>query len=465
MKKYIIILITISFIPINLMSRDCLKVAWQQYKNHEYQQAIVSINSCLDEIISDGKPEEMDYAFYGLSNNYKKLGEIDSALKYILIAHDLEKKNNLDESKTLNQLGSIYIEKGLNHQAIYYLKKALELNREMGNSTSMEINLSNIGFVYTNLHMVDSANIYLNSAIKVMNHNTKRNPMLLSYIAYSFFQNQDYPNSLTYMEQSYNSLSSTNNKLENLIISTNLELVKLFNNKEYNPTIFSDYLEYTRSNRNSIYFADANYKMSIIASIKNKPETGIPYLNIANSIYVELGNIQKAKGITSTFLLSNNLSQSSKLIYTENQLSELQNLEYSKQLEKDLEARISSDTYIANMEEELYYSEISFYMILSVLISVLFSIGITIYRIRKNNYIKMLVTSYNNYLELIYQLDSNRLKMNLSRITNYMALDKTFSDKKLFTELVDEVVKDTNKIRKTVKSGIDFQQTKRLNNV
>lgn len=465
MKKYLIILITFSFLTMNLMSRDCLDKAWKQYKKHEYQQAIKSMNSCLDDIISDGKPEELDYAFFGLSNNYKKLGEIDSALKYILIAHDLEKKNNLDESKTLNQLGSIYIEKGLNHQALYYFKKALELNREMGNSTSMEINLSNIGFVYTNLHMVDSANIYLNSAIKVMNHNTKRNPMLLSYIAYSFFQNQDYPNSLTYMEQSYNSLSSTNNKLETLIISTNLELVKLFNNKEYNPTIFSDYLEYTRSNRNSIYFADANYKMSIIASIKNNPENGISYLNIANSIYVELGNIQKAKGITSTFLLSNNLSQSSKLKYTENQLSELLNLEYSKQLEKDLEARISSDTYIANMEEELYYSEISFYMILSVLISVLFSIGITIYRIRKNNYIKKLIESYNNYLELIYQLDSNRLKLNLSRISNYMAFDKSFQDKKLFTELVDEVVKDTNIIRRTVKSGIDFQQTKRLNNV
>jgi len=46
-----------------------------------------------------------------------------------------------------------------------------------------------------------------------------------------------------------------------------------------------------------------------------------------------------------------------------------------------------------------------------------------------------------------------------------MAFDKSFQDKKVFTDLVHEVVKDTNTIRSTVKSGINFQQTKRLNNV
>jgi len=465
MKKYILILIAVCLLPMNLLSRDCLDKSWTQYKNHKYQKAIESINSCLDDIISDGKPEEMDYAFFGLSNNYKKLGEIDSALKYILIAHDLEKKNNLDESKTLNQLGSIYIEKGLNHQVIYYLKKALKINEVTSNNSSKVLNLSNIGFAYSNLNMIDSTNTYINSALNVSKQSKKMNPMLLNYIACIFFRNKDFSSALRYVEQSFRSLNSNNNNLQKYIISTNLELVKFFNRKEYNSSIFKEYLDYTKKNNTSKYYADANYKMSIIESANKGLEVGIPYLNAANSIYVALGNIQKAKEISSTFLMANKTVNSSSLKYSENELTELLNIEYSKQLEKDLEARISSETYIAHLEEELYYSEVSFYLVLSVLISVLFTIGIAIYRVRKNNYIKMLVTSYNNYLDMIYQLDSNRLKMNLSRITNYMALDKTFSDKKLFTELVDEVVKDTNMIRKTVKSGIDFQQTKRLNNV
>jgi tetratricopeptide (TPR) repeat protein len=437
------------------MSRDCLDKSWKQYKNHEYQQAIESINSCLDDIISDGKPKEMDYAFFGLANNYIKLGDVDSALKYILIAYDLEKKYELDQSKTLNELGLIYIEKGMNHQAIYYLKKAKELNLNSNNKIEYKRNLSNLGFAYTNLEMKDSATAYLNSALKMSDDELKTNPMLLNYLAVSFFQNKDYSKSLYYLEQSFKNLTTKNNQLEIFIISTNLELVKLYNNMEINSSIFKEYLTFTKAKQNSRYFADANYKMSIIVSKEKDLKEGTRYLNVANSIYVELGNILKAKEITKTFLLANKISKVSNLKYSENELTELLNIEYSKQLEKDLEARISSDSYIVNMKEELYYSEISFYMVLSILISVLFTIGIAIYRIRKNNYIKMLIESYNNYLELIYQLDSNRLKLNLSKITNYMALDNTFREKQIFTELVDEVVK----------SGIDFQQNKRLNNV
>jgi single-strand DNA-binding protein len=50
------------------------------------------------------------------------------------------------------------------------------------------------------------------------------------------------------------------------------------------------------------------------------------------------------------------------------------------------------------------------------------------------------------------------------KLTNRNYEDKD-GNKKYFTELVDEVVKDTNNIRKTVKEGIIFQQSKRLKDV
>jgi len=126
MKTSIIYLILLTALP--LTSRECLNEAYKLYVNQKYQESINTVNSCLIDIENEADPEEMDYAYFGLSSNYLSLGLIDSSLKYTLIAYNIEKTNDLPTSKTLNQLGSLYIKKGLNHQAIYYLKKAVEIN-------------------------------------------------------------------------------------------------------------------------------------------------------------------------------------------------------------------------------------------------------------------------------------------------------------------------------------------------
>lgn len=464
MKNLLKIFLLLTLTSLNLSSRECLDNAWNEYNNQQFDKAIKSINSCIDDIISDGDVEEMDYAFFGLANNFTKLGEVDSALKYILIAHDIEKKNDLDQSKTLNELGIIYMRKGLYHDAIYFLKKALNLNQINKNSKEMSNNLLNISIVYSKIGIQDSTMHYLNKLESKGINIFKNKEIVLNSLAYIDFKNQNYKKSLEYLEKASKEISKNTSELDSKMIGSNLELLKLLNEKPYNLKVFEEYLSLTKNHNSSSYFSDANYKMAIVLSIEKDMEAGLAYLNQANKLYVEYGDIDKAKEITSIFLSINGIKKAP-LEYSLVELNEIQNITYSKQLENSINARILSEAYIASIEEELYYSELSNYMMISfIVLFVLVSLFI-MHLIRSNRYINSLIEGYCNYLKAIKQLDSSSIRFNLSKIANYMVLDKSFEGKDSFTSLVDQVIKDTNTLRKTVEDGINYKQTKRLYNV
>lgn len=464
MKMITLIVALVAISTINLSSRECLDNAWDEYKNQQFEKAIGSINSCIDDIISDGNEVEMNYAFFGLANNYTKLGEVDSALKYILIAHDIEKKYDLDQSKTLNELGIIYMRKGLNHDAIYFLKKALNLNRINKNSKEMSNNLLNISIVYSKIGILDSTTHYISKLESEGINIFKNKEIVLNSLAYIHFKNQNYKKSLEYLEKASKEISKNTSELDSKMIGSNLELLKVLNEKPYNLKVFEEYLSLTENHRSSSYFSDANYKMAIVTSIEKNMEEGIAYLNQANKLYVEYGDIDKAKEITSIFLSINGIKKAP-LKYSLVKLNEIQNITYSKQLENSINARILSEAYIATIEEELYYSELSNYMMISFIVLFVLVSLFVMHLIRSNRYINSLIEGYSNYLNTIKQLDSSSVRFNLSKIANYMVLDKSFEGKDSFTCLVDQVIKDTNTMRKTVEDGINYKQTKRLYNV
>lgn len=465
--KTVITIIMIFVIQFSLLSRECIVNSQRYYNNQEYNKSIASMMTCLEEIVDDADPTEMDYTFFGIGNNHLILGAVDSALKYTLIAYDIEKKYDILSSKTLNQLGNIYIDKGLNHQAIYYIKKAILLNVESGNNKLLQMNYNNLGNAYKSISLVDSAIFYYQKSLVITHEDTPEYNLVMNNLSSLYFNMEQFEKSKRILDEILKSNHSANPEFDRMLYSTNSILLKGIINKKFNANdslVLYKYLMYAKSN-NEFYFADANYKLAIYSLLNNKAEVGISFLNEANSIYVSIGNIQIAKEKTEVFskLLKNNSKMNLK--YSLNSLNNLLIKQYTNSLNSEIETKLEAENYMESLNQQLFKAEISFYLVLSFLFSIVLIIGFIIYRIRTSKKLRQVINGYYSYLNIINNLDDIRLKNNLSKISNYMALDDSFKNKKYFTELVDEVIVDTNKIRKTVRNGIDFQQTKRLNNV
>ena len=466
MKTYIIYII-FTICVYQLTSRECLEDAFKHYENQEYNKSIKGMVSCLADIEDDADPIEMDYAYFGIASNYLKLGQMDSSLKYTLIAYNIETTNSLPISKTLNQLGNLYINKGLNHQAIYYLKKAVKINTTDNNQNNLQKNYGNLGIAYQEIGLVDSSLNYYNMSLALTISGSSINNLIKNNLASLYFANNDNLRAINILNEIEDNYLSSNTEIEKYLILSNKVLFKLFSSKsilDNELTTLKDYLELCES-RNDFYSADANYKLSIYTLLSGNVEEAIDYLNRANETYVSVGNIGLAKEITSRFSKSMRTSKHKSFKYSLDKLNDKQIQIYSSSLNSEIETKLKAESYITDLNSKLNRAELSFYITLSLLISFLLTIGFVIQKIRSSKKIKQIIKGYVSYLNLISQLDSDRLRGNLSKINNYMILDESFSNKKYFTELIDEVVKDTNNIRKTVKEGIIFQQTKRLTDV
>lgn len=465
MKTSIIYLILLTALP--LTSRECLNEAYKLYVNQKYQESINTVNSCLIDIENEADPEEMDYAYFGLSSNYLSLGLIDSSLKYTLIAYNIEKTNDLPTSKTLNQLGSLYIKKGLNHQAIYYLKKAVEINISDDNKSFLQKDYNNLGIAYHEIGIIDSSLFFYNLSLSLTEVGESDYNIIKNNLATLYFTNGNYNKSKMILDEiSYNHLSN-NTKVEKYLVLSNKVLFKLLTDQTISKkesAILNDYLEYC-STRNDFFTADAYSKLSIYTLLEGDIDKGIDYLNNANDTYVALGNIGLAKEVTSRFSKLMTGSPNEPFRYSLNELNEKQIEIYSKSLYSEIETKLKAEEYIGDLKIKVNKAEFSYYITLSLFISMILFIVIVFQKIRSSKRIQQVINGYVSYLNLINQLDSKRLRNNLSKINNYMILDESFNNKKYFTELIDEVVKDTNNIRKTVKEGIIFQETKRLKNV
>lgn len=466
MRTSIICIFLITFV-LQLTSRECLHDAYKHYENNEYQKSIKGMMACLSDIEDEADPKELDYTYFGLASNYLKLGQMDSSLKYTLIAYNIEKMYELPTSKTLNQLGNLYINKGLNHQAIYYLKKAAEINKAEDNQAFLQKNYNNLGNAYNNLNFIDSSQKFYDLALRLTDVEDPEYSLILNNQASLHFKAHEIEKASKTLEKLNSKQVESNSNLEKYLFSSNLVLFKMFNEKKatYEDSLeLNNYLSFSKKN-NAFYYADANYKYSVFLLLSNKIKEAVSILNIANSLYIENGNIIMAKEITSNFssLLYNKNIKGIK--YSNDELNKMQIQQYSESLNKEIETRLEAENYILSLNDKLYRAELSFYITLSLLISTLLTIVLAIQKIKSSKKIKQIINGYVSYLNIISQLDSNRLRNNLSKINNYMVMDESFKDKKYFTELVDDVVRDTNNIRKTVKEGIIFQQTKRLKNV
>jgi len=326
---------------------------------------------------------------------------------------------------------------------------------------------NNLGIAYHEIGIIDSSLFFYYLSLSLTEVGESDYNIIKNNLATLYFSNGNYNKSKMILDEiSYNHLSN-NTKVEKYLVLSNKVLFKLLTDQTISKkesAILNDYLEYC-STRNDFFTADAYSKLSIYTLLEGDIDKGIDYLNNANDTYVALGNIGLAKEVTSRFSKLMTGSPNEPFRYSLNELNEKQIEIYSKSLYSEIETKLKAEEYIGDLKIKVNKAEFSYYITLSLFISMILFIVIVFQKIRSSKRIQQVINGYVSYLNLINQLDSKRLRNNLSKINNYMILDESFNNKKYFTELIDEVVKDTNNIRKTVKEGIIFQETKRLKNV
>lgn len=118
---------------------------------------------------------------YYNQENYKK------AEKYWLIAHDIAENNQQIKplSNILNNLGEIRRINGDLKTALSLYKEALKIKRSILDSLGMSINLSNIGSIYLDLNILDSAKLFYDQNYKMALATQNPRIMLNSCIDYT----------------------------------------------------------------------------------------------------------------------------------------------------------------------------------------------------------------------------------------------------------------------------------------
>lgn len=456
-----IILFLLLFIKSYTIGNENIKNAYLNYSKKNYSKSIQLIKKAIPELEENDDIDELCHAYYGLSSAYYALGKTDSAFKYIIITDGIQTSNEIKENrnKTLNMLGSIYIEKGLNHQAIYYLKKAAELNSKEDNYKSLSKSYINLGTAYSNLSLVDSSNrYYLLCSDLLSNNGMPDNPTLFNNIASNFFFVMDFDKSKEFLNKAIEQ-KGNDNLLDSLLYQSNLELINVLHNNNDQAYIFTKYLAESKS-KDEFLYADANYKLSIYQLFKGNIDSSVFFLNTANSIYVSLGNIDKAKEISSFFLKQLKLTKNLDLKYSLNELTNLQVQQYSLALQSEIENRIQSERVNENLKEELYYSSISFYMVLFILIAFISSLLSVIYKVLTSK----LIANLRAKLRFINEIQTNSLVQNLSKLTAYISIRNDINDIDKIGLLLDNVINDTNKLNKYLLNAEIHPQTKRLKN-
>lgn len=443
---YVTVLLVTS---LNLSSNECLEGGKKLFKERKYSESILKTKNCLQDIIDSKNKKDIKDAYFGLGVNYYNIGELDSALKFLQIAEEV---NSLDEdivfsADLFNEISIASISKGLNHNALYYLKKSLKKNIELKRDKSILKNYINLGTVFFNLNKLDSSEFYFKQSLKFHSHsNSTDKDIILNNLSIIYFKRGDINKAISTLKDVINNMTNAN-KLDSLYYMTNLDMVLIYNSQA--PLFESkirDYLSSTEKN-NSLN-ADANFKASIYSLGKNNFKEGIEYLNIANTIYVSNNNLADAIHISSFFrsLLQNNNRFLPKLDGKISELKVEQAEQYSNLLiqETTLKTEIEESILILDKELEIAWAStvILLVVIFSLLLLILMSFKYVITS-KKLLALKLKLLDYNNQIKTIHD---RSVKNNLGKFISLMVISKKFDNELALVETIDDLVEGSNEL-------------------
>ncbi|MFN3195264.1 MAG: tetratricopeptide repeat protein [Chlorobiota bacterium] len=443
---YLIILCLLSYTS---FANECLDESKNLFNLGNYRESIKNTKNCLPDIIDSKQKAVIKDAYFGLGINYYHIGELDSAIKYYQIAEKVNDFENDEKfsSSLFNEISIAYISKGLNHNALYYLRKGIEINQDIDNFEGKSVNYANLGEVFFNLNKLDSSEYYYNKALEFRpNSNQKNKNIILNNLGAIYFENGELGNVIRALESVIKNLGSENS-MDSLLYMSNLDVYLIYNNQ---PPLYKDlqykYLE--SSGYNDILHADANFKAAIYSLYDGKQNKAIEYLNKANAIFVSNDNITEAIQISNFFVSILN-DKSYLLPELEQYLSELKKMkveQYSNLLIEETYLRAEIEKSIDNLNSELEVAWTSSGILLVVLFSLVLTIPLSIKYVINVKLITKLraqLFSYNNQIKLIH---NNSIKNNLSKFVSLMVISKKFENEELLTETVDDIVDGSNEL-------------------
>jgi len=430
-------------------ANECLDESKQLFNLGKYNESIKTTENCLPDIIDSKHKAAIKDAYFGLGINYYHIGELDSAIKYYQIAEkiNVSDKNEHFSASLFNEISIAYINKGLNHSALYYLRKCLEINKEFENHISISKNYINLGKVFYNLNNLDSSEYCFNIALKYLPETSpKDRNKILNNLGIVYFQKGELNRAIKILESVTNNLE-TENKIESLLYLTNLDMYLIYANK---PPLYNNKLnEYLKqSNFNELLLADANYKASIYSLYSGEVEKGFDFLNNAIEIYVSNRNITEATQIAGFFssVLQDESNLLPKLEHTLANLKNAKSVQYSNLLIEETYLRAEIEKSIENLNRELEVAWASSGILLIVLFSLVIIIPLSIKYVINVKLISKLrgqLVNYNNQIKLIH---NSSIKNNLAKFVTLMVISNKFDNEEVLTATVDNIVDGSNEL-------------------
>jgi tetratricopeptide (TPR) repeat protein len=470
MNKYYIyiILVLISFARIN--ANENIEKAKKLYGQNRHKESIKILKQNLVDIVDSKDKELISQAYYGLGANYYNLGILDSSLKYLLVSENTNKESQNFKFSTLifNELAVCLNEMGLHHEALYYLKKSLIINRSFDNKKGIILNLLNLGNTYYYLNNIDTSLTYYNEAASIIeNRNSPQYMNLLNSLSVISARKGDYKTAIKTLKKVFDFKVTKQDSMRNYLYKTNLDMYLIADGQSpNNEQLLYDYLKYTKNN-NETKNADAFFKHSIYRLYKGDFASALINLNNANSIYVSKKNLFKAKEITQYFksvMEKLNIIGIKKIDNKLDQLNEQSIIQYSEALENEINIRLGIENEIINLENKLSYSLIGIEFLIALIIILCISIPLSIkYFLNERIFsvFKKGILEYNDNLKKIHDL---KVKNSIGKMTNVMLLSKNINDDDILVKSLEDIIESSNELSIQINSINKLNWSKYVSN-
>lgn len=442
MKKIWLLIFILSIT--SLKANDCIDKAFESFQYKDYNSAITQLKSCESDILNGSSDEDIIKYYYGVGRSYLELDEIDSAFKYQLISYNLKKSLSIEKNLnlSLNDLGIIYNRIGLPHKSIYLLNYAIKLNIKSGNDKLLFYNYLNLGVSYNDMKFRDSTIKYYLLARELLNKvDNFDSSKLYNNIAVFYQDIGDYNNSIKYFNIALK--TRTSNQLEQLKWITNLELSYLYQDKLISTKNLIDYYNKAISYDAQYYISDALFKLSQF-NISNR-ELSFDYLKKSINIQTVLKNYVGALSILrehKSYLDTKGIFQT-ELITLENQLLAFNSNRIAEEYGNEMRINQESELLIEHLENELYYTNIGFYGLLSIILLFFSLITISVFAIKKYKLVNKFITLFrqqNNHL-----LEGTKAtKSELGKLTFMLDKRLDYQGNELLFLTLDKIINDIN---------------------
>ncbi len=210
---------------------------------------------------------------------YRKLNIVDKSFKYYFSAYKLAQEYRYSPSMAvaLNGIGNLFIDTKKYKMALYYFRKALNMELAINNERGIEYDYTNIGETYMFLGNFDSAHYYVEKAYEISINNGKKNTHVyeLSTLAKIYQKEKKYAQSNASYEEAIRIFKEIKNKryLANSYINMGHNKIKL--------------------KREAEGVADIQKGLSLALQIGSK-ENIIDAYTLLSTYYTNTGNYKKA---------------------------------------------------------------------------------------------------------------------------------------------------------------------------